>query len=78
MAHEFEVTVRLRLTVDGSGALVAAAGADVPEALREDRLVAMQVALQSLVQPPDVEQLPGVKWSGAGWNAQVTAEPLQE
>jgi hypothetical protein len=78
MAQDFEVTVRLRLTVEDSAALLAAAGDEVPDALRDDALVAMQVALQSLVQPPAVEQLPGVsRWSGSGWHAQVSAVPLQ-
>lgn len=77
MAQEFEVTVRLRVSVEDSEALLAAAGADVLDALREDQLVAMQVALQALVRPPDVAQVPGVKWSGDGWHAQVHAEPLQ-
>lgn len=78
MVQEFEVTVRLRLTVQDSEALVAAAGGEVPDALRDDQHVAMQVALQALVRRFDVELLPGVKWSSGGWHAQVRAEPLQE
>ena len=78
MGQDFEVTVRLRLTVDDPVALASAAGSEVPEALQGDALVAMQVALQSLVQPPAVEEIPGVsRWSGSGWHAQVSAVPLQ-
>ena len=79
MAQDFEVTVRLRLTVEDPAALLAAAGDAVPDALREDQLVALQSALQSLVVPPHVEQLPGVsRRSGPGWHAEVRAEPLQD
>lgn len=79
MAQDFEVTVRLRLTVNDPQALLAAAGDVVPEPLRDDQLVAIQVALQSLVDPPDVEQLPGVSWrSSPGWRSQVQAEALQD
>lgn len=79
MAQDFEVTVRLRLTVNDPKALLAAAGDVVPEPLRDDHLVAMQVALQSLVVPPDVEQLPGVsRRSGPGWQSQVHAEALRD
>lgn len=78
MTQAFEVTVRLRLTVEDPQALLAAAGDGVPAALRADELVAVQAALQALVLPPDLEQVPGVRsWTGPGWHAQVSAEPFQ-
>lgn len=78
MGQDFEVTVRLRVTVEDPAALLAAAGDEVPAALRSDELVAIQAALQAVVRPPDVEQVPGIRgWRGLGWHAQVSAEPLQ-
>lgn len=78
MTQDFEVTVRLRLTVEDPQALLAAAGDGVPPALRADELVAVQAALQAVVVPPDLTQVPGVRsGTGPGWHAQVSAEPFQ-
>lgn len=77
MPEDYEVTVRVRLTVEDAEALLAAAGEDAPPELRHDRSVSVQSALEALVDPPDVERLPGVRrWSGEGWQAQVSAESL--
>ncbi len=78
MSQNFEVTIRLRVTVEDQERLLQAAGEAVPEALCDDP-VALQIALQAVVRPPDVDGLPGAtRWTGLGWQTSVSAEPLVE
>lgn len=79
MSQDFEVTLRVRLTVEDAATVLAAAGRAVPEDMRSDPDAALRMALQAIVRPPDVAALPGIRtWSGLGWVAQVGAEPLRE
>lgn len=77
MCGDYEVTVTLRVTVDDDQALLDAAGEAVPAAARADAALAAHLALQSLIAPPDVTDLPGVRqWTGLGWHYSVEAQPV--
>lgn len=77
MSGDYEVTVTLRVTVDDDQALLDAAGGAVPAVARADASLAAQLALQSLIAPPDVTDLPGVRqWTGLGWYSSVEARPV--
>ena len=76
MSDDFEVTIRVRLTVHDPGLLIAAARDGVPAILSKEPLMAVQAALQALVRLPDVDDLPGVHvWRGLGPSASVSAQP---
>jgi hypothetical protein len=55
MSFDFEVTWRLRLTVDDPDAPLRGAGDAVPVALGGDPDVALQMALQAVVPAPAVD-----------------------
>ena len=76
MSDDFEVAIRVRLTVHDPDLLIAAAGEGVPAVLSREPLMAMQSALQALVPLPGVDDLPGVRvWRGLGPSASVSAQP---
>ena len=76
MSDDFEVTIRVRLTVHNPDLLIAAAGEGAPALVSGEPLMATQSALQALVRLPVVDDLPGVRvWRGLGPSASVSAQP---
>ena len=69
------VTIRLRVDVHDSSALLAAAGAGVHRDF--DYPTNVQAALQEVLFPPDLRDVPGVRPAAVGWVASVEAAPAE-
>lgn len=69
------VTIRLRVDVHDRAALIAAASPGVHPDFEYPTDV--QSALQEVIAPPDLAQVPGVRSAAVGWFASVEAAPAE-
>lgn len=75
MKDPWIVTIRLRVDVHDRSALLAAAAPGVHPEFQYPTDV--QSALQEVIIPPDLDDVPGVRPAAVGWVASVEAAPAE-